>query len=217
MFAPVSERSRKIPRRTSGLGLRVSTATKAASRASAPRSRPIVPAAVQPQLSAFVIPKTRSARPDVTVAAPRKSKWRTAFSCRLSGISRSEPRSATTPIGRLTKKIQRQSSHSVSIPPNRRPKAPPATAIAAQTESARVRSWPSRNVVVTIERAAGDTSAAPKPCTARKAMSIVAGLGKPATSDARTKTTIPARKRRRRPSRSDIRPPRSRKPPNESE
>jgi hypothetical protein len=109
------------------------------------------------------MPKTSSASPAVTVVAPRKSKWRTALSCRLSGISRRDATIATTPIGMLTKNTHRQSSHSVSMPPKSSPNAPPPAAIAAQTESARVRSCPSRNVVVTIESAAGETSAAPKP------------------------------------------------------
>ena len=59
------------------------------------------------------------------------------------------------------------------MPPSSRPTAPPPTAIAAQTPSAFVRSAPSLKVAVTIERAAGDTSAAPRPCSPRLMISQV--------------------------------------------
>ena len=75
--------------------------------------------------------------------------------------------------GTLTKKIHGHDSTSTRMPPSTRPTAPPPTAIAAQTPSAFVRSAPSVNVVVTIESAAGETSAAPRPCSPRATISIV--------------------------------------------
>ena len=51
------------------------------------------------------------------------------------------------------------------MPPSRTPAAPPEPATAPQTPSALLRSAPSANVVVTIDSAAGETSAAPRPCT----------------------------------------------------
>ena len=71
------------------------------------------------------------------------------------------------PTGTLTKKIHGQQSVCVSTPPSSRPNALPPLAIAAQTPSAFARSAPSWNVVVMIESAAGETSAAPRPCSAR--------------------------------------------------
>ena len=59
------------------------------------------------------------------------------------------------------------------MPPSSRPTAPPPTAIAAQTPSAFVRSAPSLKVAVTIESAAGETSAAPRPCRPRVMISHV--------------------------------------------
>ena len=53
------------------------------------------------------------------------------------------------------------------MPPSSRPNAPPPAAIALQTPSAFVRSSPSAKVVVMIDSAAGETSAPPRPCSAR--------------------------------------------------
>ena len=72
------------------------------------------------------------------------------------------------PTGMLTKKIQRQENACVSAPPSTSPTAEPPIAIAAQTARARARSFPSSNVVEMIESAAGEMSAAPRPCSARK-------------------------------------------------
>ena len=77
------------------------------------------------------------------------------------------------PTGMLTKKIHGHENVSTRNPPSTRPTAPPPTAIAAQTPSAFVRSAPSRKVVVTIDRAAGETSAAPSPWMPRETISIV--------------------------------------------
>ena len=100
-------------------------------------------------------------------------------------------RSVTRPTGTLTKKIQRHVAYSVRMPPSSRPTAPPPTAIAAQTPMARVRGLPSSKVVVTIESAAGETSAAPRPCR-RAGDDQRAGAGaRPSSSDAAVKTMTP--------------------------
>ena len=67
------------------------------------------------------------------------------------------------PTGMLMKKIHDQPSEPVSAPPSSTPAAPPLPEAAPQTPSATFRSRPSRNVVVRIESAAGDSSAAPSP------------------------------------------------------
>ncbi len=118
------------------------------------------------------------------------------------------------PIGRLMKNTQRHESVSVRRPPSISPTAPPPAAIALQIPSALVRSRPSAKVVVTIESAAGETSAAPRPCAARPAISIPAEVARPFTSEAIVKSAIPAMNTRWRPKRSPARPPSSRKPPN---
>src|SRR5437899_2152854 len=99
-------------------------------------------------------------------------------------MKRSDSNAAAIPIGRLTKKIQRQDSVSVSRPPTIRPTAPPPAAIALQIPRALVRSLPSANVVVTIESAAGETRAAPSPWRARPPISTPDDVARPLTSDA---------------------------------
>jgi hypothetical protein len=75
---------------------------------------------------------------------------------------------------------------------------------------------PSANVVVTIESAAGDTNAAPRPWIPRATINAVSLCASPQTSEATVKRTTPARKIRLRPIRSPARPPSSRKPPKRS-
>ena len=99
------------------------------------------------------------------------------------------------------------------MPPSRTPAAPPAPATAPQTPSALLRSEPSRNVVVTIESAAGEMIAAPRPWAARAAISWASFDAKPAASDAAATSSKPAMNTRRLPSRSARRPPSSKKPP----
>jgi hypothetical protein len=72
---------------------------------------------------------------------------------------------------------------------------------------------PSANVTASSERAAGGTSAAPKPCTARAPISRPADPDRPASSDADVNNARPVSSVRRRPSRSAALPPNSRNPP----
>ena len=116
------------------------------------------------------------------------------------------------PTGTLTKKIQRQENAWVSAPPSTSPTAEPPMAIAAQTASARARSFPSSKVVEMIESAAGEMSAAPRPCSARKPISIPEVLEMPFRNEAPVKMTRPIMKSRFRPRRSPARPPSKRKP-----
>src|SRR3954451_8073022 len=154
--------------------------------------------------------------PPVAVTAPATSKVRCSSSSRDSGTKRSESTNAAMPTGTLTKKIHRQENDCVSQPPSTSPKAEPPIAIAAQTPSARARSFPSENVVEMIESAAGEISAAPRPCSARKPISIPELAARPFSSEAAVKMTSPMRKSRLRPRRSPARPPSKRKPPNTS-
>ena len=116
----------------------------------------------------------------MTVTAPAKSNARVSDSERLSAISRGARSAATRPIGTLTQSTHSQPAYSVSTPPSRTPAAPPEPATAPQAPSALLRSAPSWKVVVTIESAAGERIAAPRPCTARAAISAPGGLGEAA-------------------------------------
>ncbi len=80
--------------------------------------------------------------------------------------------------------------------------------------SALLRSAPSSNIFVMIDRAAGKTKAAPIPCTARIAIRNVSVVASAAAREAAVKVPSPAMNTRRRPSRSAARPPSSSSPPN---
>ena len=137
----------------------------------------------------------------MTVTAPAKSKelcWPRRRATRARGGARAA--NAAMPTGTLTKKIHSHDSTSTRMPPSSRPTAAPPAAIALHTPSAFVRSGPSANVVVMIDSAAGETSAAPRPCSARAAISIPDEVREPAQQrrDVENSTT-PARKIRLRP------------------
>jgi hypothetical protein len=63
------------------------------------------------------------------------------------------------------------------------------------------------------DSAAGATSAAPAPCTAREIISRTGSWASPPASEAAEKMSSPAANIRRRPNRSAARPPRISKPP----
>ncbi len=65
-----------------------------------------------------------------------------------------------------------------------------------------------------IASVVGVTSAAPRPCTARAAMSTSTDPASPATNEAAVNTASPARNSRRRPYASANRPPASSRPAN---
>ncbi len=79
--------------------------------------------------------------------------------------------------------------------------------------SALLRSAPSGNMFITIDSAAGKTTAAPSPCSPRIAIRNPLLVASPAATDAAVNTARPSIRMRRRPSRSAARPPSSRKPP----
>jgi hypothetical protein len=87
--------------------------------------------------------------------------------------------------------------------------------MAAQTPSARPRRSP-WNVAVTTASAAGESNAAPTPCSARPAMSMVPLPASPHISEAAVNSPSPARSVRRAPNASDSRPPSTIRPPKQS-
>ena len=149
----------------------------------------------------------------MTVTAPGRSNVLAPFSARLSTSVRGARNAAMSPIGTLTNSTQRQLRPLVRIPPSSTPAAPPAPATAPQIPSARLRSEPSANVVVMIDSAAGETIAAPSPCTARATISQPSDWAIPPANEATENSTSPSMNMRLRPSRSESRPPSSRKPP----
>ena len=87
----------------------------------------------------------------------------------------------------------------VSQPPSSRPTAAPTPDIAAYTPKARLRAGPAGNVVAIRARAAGEASAAPRPCRPRAASSSGSFVAMPPSSEAVPNTIRPIMKTRRRP------------------
>src|SRR5262249_7368235 len=92
--------------------------------------------------------------------------------------------STIAPAGTLTKKIHDQLKALVSAPPSRTPAAAPLPEAAPHTPNARLRSRPSVNVVVRMDRAAGESNAAPSPWRARKPISEPSDQARPLRSEA---------------------------------
>src|SRR4029453_10319079 len=106
--------------------------------------------------------------PPVTRKPPRASKFASWPARTRSRLSRAKaPSSATALKGTLMNSTQRQPGPSVRRPPKRTPAAPPIPETAAQTPRAVLRSRVERNVLVSVERAAGDIMAAPIPWAKR--------------------------------------------------
>ncbi|MDH6553054.1 hypothetical protein M2162_007151 [Streptomyces sp. SAI-041] len=116
-------------------------------------------------------------------------------------------------MGTLTNSTHRQFSHSTSTPPASSPIAPPPAETAAKTPKARLRSGPSRNVVLTRERAVGEAMAPPTPWRARAARSWPSFWASPPSSEASTNSSTPQTNIRRLPRMSPVRPPSSSSPP----
>jgi hypothetical protein len=113
--------------------------------------------------------------------------------------------STITPIGRLTKKIHRQSKAVTSSPPRVGPAMVATPATAPQMPNAAPRRS-GGNVLVMIVRVCGMSMAAPTPWTARNAMSQP-GLGaKPHAAEAAVNTATPLMNMIRGPIRSPSRP-----------
>src|SRR5581483_1976789 len=109
----------------------------------------------------------------VASAAPRTSRPRQRGFSLSAGTVLRAPTASAAAAGRLTKKISRQSTSWVRRPPRRTPSAAPAPPTAPQAASAFARCWPWK-LPVMIERAAGESSAAPRPWPARAAKSAAA-------------------------------------------
>ncbi len=186
---------------------------KAASRAAARTSRPIVLPEAQPYWLPLTSAKTSVMRPPVTSTAPGMSKP-LARSSLLSGTKVTAPKMAVTAIGTFTNRTQRQEAYWVRTPPRISPIAAPPAVIAEKMPSARLRSLPSANTTVSRASADGDMSAPPMPCTPRAVMSSPRLPAMPPSSEANANSEAPVMKTFRRPMRSPSLPPSSRNPPN---
>ena len=135
---------------------------------------------------------------------------------RARGNSRSESSTTAMPIGTLTRKIQCQSSESVSTPPSSTPIEPPPDATNPKTPIAFARSAGSVNRFIISESETAEATAPPTPCTARAAISTPCDSASPQQIEAIVNSAMPPMNSVRWPYRSPRRPPRSRNPPNVS-
>src|SRR5207245_246112 len=157
---------------TSGWLLRFSSTTNAI-RSAAERARAISTfVEAKPCPVASVTPYARARIPPVRLTAPGTSRV-TFASCRAPSVaSTGDSTTAARPNGTLTKSVKRQLNAWVSRPPRINPADAPPAAIALQIPSARLRSGPSLNVVVSSDSAAGETREPAKPWIKRAAISI---------------------------------------------
>ena len=114
-------------------------------------------------------------------------------------------RRTRSPIGRLTKKIQRQPTYVVSAPPTSGPIATAAPTVAPQMPKAVPRSRP-WNSCEMIASETANIAAPPIPCTPRARISQSGDCAAPQRAEASVKSAIPPRKTRLRPSRSPSEP-----------
>src|SRR5262245_45042593 len=212
-FAVDTLRSRNRPSGTSGASTRASMITKMARSTAAAVSRPSVRPEVHPHALPFTIAYTAVTNDAVTVTAPATSSRRLTALAIAGGISNTDRIRTATPTGTFTRKIQCQVSVSVKMPPSSTPIDPPPAATNPNTPIAWARSAGSVNSVIINDSATADTTAAPRPCTARAPTSMPWLVASPQVADAAVNSVMPSRNSRRCPNRSPNRPPSSRNPP----
>lgn len=156
----------------------------------------------------WMSPKDRQARPVVARKAVGRRRGR-----RPAGAMAGRLRSARTPAARLTgtlmRKAQRQLTAETTRPPSTAPRMAPMTPRPLQSARAAFRCSLFSYTVSTIDSAAADSTAAPRPCNALPATRSSWFPARPHRTDATAKVNSPARKALRRPITSETRPPNS--------
>ena len=202
--APVNVGTRKRRRSNIGDSCRSSTVPKATSRAAPAAKRPMTRPLDQPQSLPRKSPSTSANRPAVSVTSPPRSSPRRPSS-RVSCNSRNPPATQATPIGMLTKKIQRQPTYVVSAPPTRGPIATAIPIVAPQIPKAvpRSRPWNSWEMIASET---ANIPAPPIPCAPRATISQAGDCAAPHRAEAAVKRPIAIRNTRLRPRRSPSEP-----------
>ena len=181
---PTSARDRNIRSGASGAADRDSTPAKTAISTAASASRPSVWPSAHPASGASTTAYTSATSAAVIVTAPATSKRRCRTTARLSRRSTGLSAATRRPTGTLMKKIHSQPRPSVTGPPISHAAVPPMAPVEPQIPSALLRSAPSGNVVMRIDRAVGVMIAAATPCTARALSSASVVPASPAPSEA---------------------------------
>ena len=152
-------------------------------------------------------------RPAPGQSAPARRPLSPGSTSWSAGSTRHAASQAAAPTGRFTKKIQCQLAYCTSSPPMISPADAPTAPVKANAPIARPWSAGRSNSRTIMPRVTADAIAAPAPWTNLAAISIPGPAARPHASEAATKTAIPARNIRFRPSRSPSRPLSSSRPP----
>ncbi len=209
-LAALKRALRNTERSSIGSSTRRSQRPNSARIAAPPPNAPRITASVQPRSGASIRPQTTAVSPATDSAAPTQSS-RGFDGSRDSGTSTNAPTRHAAIAGRLKRKIQRQSTCSISQPPVTGPIATPSPATAAQMAIARGRSDAGK-MLVRMESVVGMIPAAPTPISARDAISAEELSASAARTEPTPKTTRPVTSARRRPKRSPSVPAASRSP-----
>ena len=152
-----------------------------------------------------VRPRVRQPAASTASAPPRQSSGPVS-SPLLSGTWARARTTTATDSGRLSQKAARQPSVSISMPPSAGPMAVVIADAPAHVPMARPRRSGGK-AAERIARLCGTRSAAPKPWTARAAISQPTVGARAQASEASANTTVPVSNSRRRPNRSPAAPP----------
>ena len=200
---PVAAKLRRANRRRSAMGaaaMRSSYITNPAKATAAAANRATIAGLAQPSALPRISANISAVSATVIRAVPGQSA-RPPAGLRDSRSRAIPPANAATPMGRLTKKMDRQPNASVSTPPASGPMALAAPIVAPKTPRARARAGP-ENSARSSGVAVANSTAPPAPCSARNNSSARAVQASAHASDPAVKMTRPARNSRRRPSRS---------------
>ena len=179
--------------------------TKTPPSTSAAANEPTTRALVQPHSSPLTIPSTSAAIASPKSAAPSRSGMRRRPGARLSTRCRRASTTATTPMGRFTRKTSRQSAAATSRPPSDGPRP----AAAAETADRRATPWERRSGGKASSTSAsedGTSIAAPSAWTTRNAIRVPGDGASAHSTEATVNTSRPTTNTRRRPMTSAMRP-----------
>ncbi|MNT03410.1 hypothetical protein D3C72_1379440 [compost metagenome] len=152
-----------------------------------------VAGAVQPHSGPCTRVVTSRLPPAVTVRQPARSKERPRTRGPSAGSHAPAATAQAAASGTITASTAGQPKAWVSTPPSSVPSARPAALAMLQIASARLRTGPSAYRVLISARVAGNSSAAPMPCTARATISSVALGASAPSSEASANSSMPSR------------------------
>ncbi len=198
-MASANARSRKKRSGRNARGLRCSCQMKAARPAAETAKAPMISGADQPRSSPSTTAQMSGRVNTMPRTDPAPSNPRPVpFDSRSASATRAM---VTTPMGTLSQKMPGQVKPSTTAPPMMGPAAMPSPLTPPHTPIAMGLTF---GVVdaETSARESGTMPAAPRPCSARIAMSMSELVESAAPMDASVKSATPARNTRRRPIRS---------------